>query len=65
MPHDVNGKIVKPGDKVVIRGTVRSVSPGEKYCNCQVDFDVPMPTDEGGWKESISSINTKMIEVVE
>lgn len=33
MPHDKNGKLLKPGDKVSVEFTVTAVYPGADMCN--------------------------------
>lgn len=46
MPHDVKGRLVEPGDKVLIEAVVESVNPGEEYCNVTVKTARPMkPSD--------------------
>lgn len=61
MPHSKNGKLVQVGDKVLIRATVKSVSPGDEYCNCTVEAD-PMPPYEQGYS---ITLNTKQVEHAE
>jgi hypothetical protein len=33
MPHDIDGKLIEVGDRVVMAFVVKSVSTGEEYCN--------------------------------
>jgi len=42
MPHDKNGQQISVGDDVLIRATVTSVSPGEEYCNVNLETVEPM-----------------------
>ena len=62
MPHDVNGKILKQGDKVLVRCTVLSVGADGDYCNANLETDLAMPGN--GVKTKISAINTRQIEKV-
>lgn len=65
MPHDVNGKLLQVGDEVVIRGKVTYVGPADDgFCNCTVEFKYPMPGYPDS-KQSLSALNTKMVEKVE
>ena len=58
MPHDRDGNELKPGDKVVIHGTVRSVCPGE-FCNIEFVTDETMPGN--GEPSVIAAINAKQV----
>lgn len=42
MPHDVDGREIKAGDRVTIECVVREVQPGEDYCNATLDTVIPM-----------------------
>ncbi len=67
MPHDVNGKLLQPGDKVILRGTVKEIfsSPDSaKYCNLTVELDVPMPAYPES-KTALSGLNASQAEKVE
>lgn len=58
MPHDINGNLLKIGDKVMIPATVIAVQAGEEYCNLTVEYDYSMPpytTKMGG------TFNTKQV----
>ncbi|MGB7158549.1 MAG: hypothetical protein WBD40_10820 [Tepidisphaeraceae bacterium] len=57
--HDANGTELKVGDRVVIPGVVKSVSPGADYCNVQVETTLGRRPD--GQKESFSAINTAQL----
>lgn len=37
MPHDKNGKELKPGDKVSVEMTVTAVYPGADTCNVSLE----------------------------
>lgn len=43
MPHDLNGKELKVGDRVVIPAIVTAIHPSRDYCNLDVQFEHPMP----------------------
>ena len=46
MPHDRKGHELQAGDLIMIEAIVRSVSPGEEYCNLTLDTVEPMyPAD--------------------
>lgn len=62
MPHDMNKKLVKVGDQVLIPCVVTQVSEGEEYCNATVETLAPMhPSD----RPSCFSINTQQLIVKE
>jgi hypothetical protein len=48
MPHDANGVLLEVGDRVVLRGKVKSIdSEQETYCNITFEADRKMaPTPE-------------------
>ncbi len=60
MPHDAKGNILKPGDKVVIPATVIAVHESDEFCNCDVEFDHPMPPYTE--KTRYSALNTRQVE---
>ena len=60
MPHDAKGNELKPGDRVIIRGTVKQVHSATEYCNVDVELDHPMPPNTT--KSTLSAINTKQLE---
>lgn len=60
MPHDSTGRIVKAGDVVTIRATVREVQPHADACNCTVLLENGI-----GDPVPLSAINTKALTVVE
>lgn len=43
MPHDRNGKLLQPGDKVMVPCVVESVQAGDEYCNVTLKTEHPMP----------------------
>lgn len=59
MPHDANGNVLKKGDKVNIPCTILDVYTVEEYCNCNLEFDIPMPPKET--KDTYSAINTRQV----
>lgn len=36
MPHDTNGNLLQPGDKVVLKAAVKSIQQTEEYCNVEI-----------------------------
>ena len=62
MPHDAKGNLLKPGDKVVIPATVICVHPSPEYCNCDVEFEYPMPPNTA--RSRFSTLNTRQVEKV-
>lgn len=66
MPLDANGKVLKVGDEVVIRGKLTYVGQieGDLFCNCTVELAGRMPGAPDR-VESMSALNTVMVEKVE
>jgi hypothetical protein len=62
MPHDKNGTELKVGDKVLIRGTVKSIQPTPDYCNVTVESDEGRKPDDA--KETYCT-NAAVLERVE
>lgn len=46
MPHDNNGVKIEVGDTVMVPCVVKSVSPGEDYCNVSLETCEPMHPGE-------------------
>lgn len=42
MPHDKNGKTLRPGDLVTMAFNVTAVQTGEEYCNVSLESVEPM-----------------------
>jgi hypothetical protein len=61
MPHDLRGNELKEGDAVVLRGTVKSVSAGEEYCNITIESEHGRQPD--GLKETVT-FNAAVLEKV-
>jgi hypothetical protein len=59
MPHDRNGQALKVGDRVTVKGTVTSVSPGPDYCNITVETDEVMFP---GTSRTSISLNARQVE---
>lgn len=59
MPHDKNGQPLTAGDDVLIRATVTSVSPGEEYCNVNVETVEPMFP---GTNKTLIVLNARQVE---
>ena len=58
--HDRNGKALKVGDEVVIRGRITQVSATEEnFCNCTVETIYGRRPDDQ--KEKIYAINTGVL----
>lgn len=60
--HDMNGTLVKVGDRVLLPCIVKEVSAGEEFCNCSLISCVPRRPD--GAYENINAINTGCLVVV-
>ncbi len=60
MPHDVNGRVIKKGDRVNVRCVVKEVQAGEEYCNCLLETVHPMYPAEH--KTSLV-VNTRQAEL--
>lgn len=59
MPHDAKGQELKPGDRVLIPFTVKSVHQSEDACNLDLETCATMPP-EHKWRPGLSAINSKM-----
>ncbi len=62
MPHDVNGKMLKEGDVVMIPAKVKTVNPGDDFCNLTVESIHGRKPD--GTKETMT-LNAAVVELVE
>ena len=61
MPHDRNGKLLKVGDAVSVKCTIKAMHLGHDYCNITLQTTVPMPPYPNG---SILELNTKQVELM-
>jgi hypothetical protein len=57
--HDKNGSELKLGDTVLIPARITQLSPGEDYCNVQLETLHGRRPD--GMKETIYAINTGVV----
>lgn len=64
MPHDKDGNLLQPGDRVLIRGKIASISADENGCNCTVELDERMPFKEGpsAYPTCFGAVNSKQLE---
>ena len=62
MPHDANGKLLRPGDLVNIPCTVMAVHEGGdgRSCNLDLELDLSMPCRDGA-KDRYCAINTRQV----
>ena len=56
MPHDMNGNVLKVGDRVLIPAIVKTIQMSEDYCNLTAESTERMP---GNDSLSTFNINTK------
>ena len=61
--HDRTGKPLKKGDKVTISAVITQLHPMEDYCNVSVETEYGRRPD--GQKETISAINTAVLDKVD
>lgn len=61
MPHDLNGNLLKVGDRVTVEFEVVTVYPTEELCNCTLATVEPMYPGE--YKTSLT-INTRQAVLV-
>ena len=61
MPHDRNGKLLRDGDEVVLKGIIKGIMAAAEYSNAYVEV-APMPPYTDPY---IISINTRQTELVE
>lgn len=59
MPHDINGKKLKVGDRVTMEFTVLDVMTNEDYCNCTLASVQPFYPGNGS--TNLSAVNTKQL----
>lgn len=64
MPHDANGQLLKVGDKVVLRGRVKSIdSEQPTYCNITLQTEKGMePSQDGEAGGQTYSLSARMVE---
>ncbi len=62
MPHDRKGNPLAPADRVSIPAVVKSVQPGEEFCNVTLVTEEPMPPYTEG---SSLTLNTRQVEKIE
>jgi hypothetical protein len=53
MPHDCKGRQLKPGDKVLLEGTVEQIFEGQETCNVIVRPLHARP--EGDWPVTLNA----------
>jgi hypothetical protein len=61
MPHDVNGRLLKVGDRVTVTCLITGISQSENYCNLSLETVQPMAP--GTYKSQLS-LNTKQVELI-
>jgi acyl dehydratase len=66
MLEDVNGKQLKVGDTVILRGTVIDLYPNEKFNNGLVQLDVKTVSeaDNPTYPDTVVALNTRQVELV-
>ena len=62
MPHDVNGNLLRVGDKVNVPCVVESIAVTEEYCNATLKTVHLMPPNNTS--SFICSVNTKQVELI-
>jgi hypothetical protein len=61
MPHDMNGNLLKPGDRVSMWFDVKVVQTGDEYCNLTLESVEPMYP--GNSKTGLS-VNAKQVALI-
>lgn len=59
MPHDANGNTLTEGSKVFLPGHITKLLPGEEFCNCWVELELPMPGNDT--KTVLMNLNTQQM----
>lgn len=59
-PRDARGAELKVGDRVIIRATIARIEPKERFCNCEIVLDIPMPPYTA--KTVLFTLNTRQME---
>lgn len=64
MPHDMKGQLLTVGDKVILRGKVKSIdSEQPTYCNITLQSDVGMePSQDGEGGGQTYALSARMVE---
>lgn len=64
MPHDANGVLLTVGDKVVLRGKVKSIdSEQPTFCNISLQTDKGMePAQDGEGGGQSYTLSARMVE---
>ncbi len=62
MPHDKNGRVVEPGQRVTVEFIVKHVHQAEDYCNVDLESVERMPGNDT--TISLTAINTRQVVVV-
>jgi hypothetical protein len=61
MPHDVDDRELKPGDRVLVECVVESVQPSTEYCNVTLKTAIPMPPYTA---PTTIVLNTKQVRLI-
>jgi len=61
--HDRNGKLLSVGDWICLHGKITECSPGDDFCNCEIESIYGRRPD--GAKEKIGGINTGVLTKVD
>lgn len=61
MPHSKSGKTLKTGDRVVLEGTIKSMSCSDDGCNVTLELDAEACAPASA---AVFSMNAKHVELV-
>ena len=61
MPHDINGNVLKVGDRITVECEITAVQAGEDYCNLTVSTVQPMYPSAN---KTTITLNTKQVALI-
>lgn len=63
MPHDIEGKLIRPGDIVTVNFLVMAITPGEEYCNLSLETVLPVHPGDAKVPLTLNSKQVRRTEV--
>lgn len=58
VPHDMNGRNLRVGDRVTVACVVTAIQPGPDYCNLSLETEQPM---HPGLSKTALSLNSRQV----
>lgn len=63
MPHDRDGSLLEPGDRVTMEFVVKAVFAGEDFCNINMDSVEPLHPNTD--KTHLGAVNSRQVVKVQ